>query len=84
MLTSIVTSVDWKPLDFVGKAQQEALLQNTKVAALRKLAPDTGAYINEVCPTTPRPPVRADNVPRPTPTNQTSRRLSGETIIRVY
>ena len=41
--------VGWAAFDTAGKLQQENLLTNTYVAALRKLAPNMGAYINEVC-----------------------------------
>ena len=43
-----VVGVRWNPFDAVGKATQENLLTNTYVEALRQLAPDMGAYINEV------------------------------------
>lgn len=39
----------WEPFDLAEKAKQEELLTNTYVEAWRKLAPDTGAYVNEVC-----------------------------------
>ena len=45
-----VVGVRWNPFDAVGKATQENLLTNTYVEALRQLAPDMGAYINEVWP----------------------------------
>lgn len=45
----IANSVDWDPFDNAAKAEQENLLTNTYDAALRKLAPDMGAYMNEVC-----------------------------------
>jgi hypothetical protein len=41
--------VGWAPFDTAAKLQQENLLTNTYVAALRKLAPNMGAYVNEVC-----------------------------------
>lgn len=39
--------MSWDYNDVVGKAEQENLLTNTYVKALRDLAPDTGAYVNE-------------------------------------
>jgi hypothetical protein len=43
-----VIGVGWAPFDTAAKQQQENLLTNTYVAALRKLAPNMGAYVNEV------------------------------------
>jgi len=40
----------WSPYDEVEKLEQTNLLTNTYVEALRVLAPDSGAYINEVLP----------------------------------
>jgi hypothetical protein len=45
-----VLGVEWAPFDEAGKVKQEDLLTNTYVEALRQLAPDMGAYVNEVCP----------------------------------
>ncbi len=39
--------MSWKPQDLAGKAEQIALL-DSYVAGLRDLAPDMGAYVNEV------------------------------------
>jgi hypothetical protein len=44
-----VVGVEWKPFHLAEKAEQEDLLTNTYVEAWRKLAPDTGSYVNEVC-----------------------------------
>lgn len=44
----VVVGVSWAPFDTVDKAKKEDLLTNTWVKALRQLAPDMGAYINEV------------------------------------
>jgi hypothetical protein len=46
-------SVSWQPFDAAAKAKGEDLLTNTYVAALRKLAPDMGAYMNEADPNEP-------------------------------
>jgi hypothetical protein len=46
----LVTEVVWPPLDEAEKLEQQNLITNTYVKALRVLAPDTGAYINEVLP----------------------------------
>lgn len=43
-------SISWQPFDAAVKAKGEDLLTNTYVAALRKLAPDMGAYVNEADP----------------------------------
>jgi hypothetical protein len=45
-----VVGVGWSPFDAVDKARQEDLLTNTYVEAFRQLAPDMGAYVNEVSP----------------------------------
>ncbi|TVY27110.1 putative FAD-linked oxidoreductase [Lachnellula hyalina] len=42
-----VVGAEWAPFDVAEKARQEDLLTNTYVEAWRKLAPDTGAYVNE-------------------------------------
>jgi hypothetical protein len=50
MLTSLLSAangVTWNYLDPVSKAEQESLLTNTYVEALRVLAPTSGAYVNE-------------------------------------
>ena len=44
----IVTGVTWLPLNATARLKQQNMLTNTYVKALRELAPDTGAYINEV------------------------------------
>jgi hypothetical protein len=44
----LVTEVVWPPLDQAQKIEQQNLMTNTYVKALRVLAPDTGAYVNEV------------------------------------
>jgi len=43
-----VLGVQWQPFDNAGKKQQTDLLNNVYTEALRKLAPDMGAYVNEV------------------------------------
>lgn len=43
-----MVGVQWAPFDSAGQAAQRDKLTNVWVEALRKLAPDTGAYINEV------------------------------------
>jgi hypothetical protein len=45
----VVVARSWNPFDAARKARQEDLMSNTLVAALRRLAPDMGAYVNEVC-----------------------------------
>lgn len=40
--------VKWQPFDKAQKKQQADLLNDVYVEALRQLAPDTGAYVNEV------------------------------------
>ncbi len=40
--------VRWQPFDYAQKDKQTDLLNNVYVEALRQLAPDTGAYVNEV------------------------------------
>ena len=49
----LANGVTFDPLNPAAKAKQEDLLTNTYVAALRKLAPDTGAYVNEADPHEP-------------------------------
>jgi hypothetical protein len=44
----LVTEVVWPPLDEAAKLEQQDLMTDTYVQALRELAPDTGAYVNEV------------------------------------
>lgn len=46
-MTILVTGVSWTPLNEAEKLEQQNLLTNTYVEALRKLAPDSGAYVNE-------------------------------------
>lgn len=48
----LVSIVGWAPFDLAGKMEQQSILTNIYVAALHKLAPDMGAYVNEVwcCP----------------------------------
>jgi hypothetical protein len=43
-----VIGVSWDPFDEAEKAKQTDLLNNVYIEALRKLAPDMGAYVNEV------------------------------------
>ena len=50
LLMKSVVGVRWNPLDMAEKSRQENLLTNTYVEAFRQLAPDMGAYINEVWP----------------------------------
>jgi hypothetical protein len=45
---STVVSSSWDPLDVTGREKQLDLNTNVYTEALRKIAPDTGAYINEV------------------------------------
>jgi hypothetical protein len=45
----IVLGVQWEPFNNAQKAQQTDLLDNVYIEALRQLAPDMGAYVNEVC-----------------------------------
>ena len=40
--------MSWPDLDFAAGLEQRDLLTNVYVEALRVLAPDSGAYINEV------------------------------------
>lgn len=48
LTSKIVLTVGWQPFDEKAKEEQETLLNGTYTEALRKLAPDMGAYINEV------------------------------------
>jgi hypothetical protein len=43
-----VVGVQWQPFDNAQKEQETDLLDNVYVEALRQLAPDMGAYVNEV------------------------------------
>ncbi len=43
-----VLDVKWQPFDNAQKVQQADLLNDVYVEALRRLAPETGAYVNEV------------------------------------
>jgi hypothetical protein len=53
----IVLGVQWQPFNNAQKAQQTDLLDNVYIEALRQLAPDMGAYVNEVClPSQPMKP----------------------------
>jgi hypothetical protein len=45
--------VRWNPFDTAEKARQEKLNTYTYTEALRKLAPDSGAYVNEADPNEP-------------------------------
>ncbi len=45
-----MVGVSWPPFDEAEKTKQEAVLNGTYVQALRDLAPDMGAYVNEVRP----------------------------------
>jgi hypothetical protein len=49
-LTGAVVGIRWSPFDAEGQAARHNKLTNVWVEALRKLAPNTGAYINEVFP----------------------------------
>jgi hypothetical protein len=56
MLTSFIANgVTWNYLDPVGKSEQLNLLTNTYCEALRVLAPNSGAYVNEADPNEPNP-----------------------------
>ncbi|RFU32605.1 hypothetical protein B7463_g3715, partial [Scytalidium lignicola] len=46
-LVHYVIGVSWTPQNETEKAQQQNLLTNTYVKALRDLAPNTGSYVNE-------------------------------------
>jgi hypothetical protein len=52
-LVHTTVAVGWQPFDAATKAKEEDLLTNTYVAALRRLAPDMGAYVNEADPNEP-------------------------------
>jgi hypothetical protein len=58
-----VLGVQWKPFDEVGKKEQTDLLDNVYTEALRKLAPDMGAYVNEVCFPLTEMKTRANHLP---------------------
>jgi len=45
-----VTEVVWPPLEPAVRLEEQNLMTNTYTEALRVLAPDTGAYVNEVLP----------------------------------
>ncbi len=47
-----MVGVQWQPFDEAGKKEQTDLLNNVYIEALRQLAPDMGAYVNEVSPST--------------------------------
>jgi hypothetical protein len=48
LIWRVANSVNWPPFDNAAKAKQENLLTNVYDEALRALAPDMGAYMNEV------------------------------------
>ncbi|OBT38737.1 hypothetical protein VE00_10689 [Pseudogymnoascus sp. WSF 3629] len=50
-----VVSSSWDPLDVTGREKQLDLNTNVYTEALRKIAPDTGAYINEADVYEPNP-----------------------------
>ena len=52
-MTIQVTGVYWTPLNEAEKFEQQNLLTNVYVEALRELAPDSGAYVNEADPNEP-------------------------------
>ena len=53
--------VSWPDLDYQAGLEQRNLLTNTYVEALRVLAPDSGAYQNEVhCPAGSTKPLLLD------------------------
>lgn len=43
-----MVGVQWQPFDEAGEKEQMDLLNDVYIEALRQLAPDTGAYVNEV------------------------------------
>lgn len=43
-----MVGVQWQPFDKAGEKEQTDLLNDVYIEALRQLAPDTGAYVNEV------------------------------------
>jgi hypothetical protein len=45
---AIVIGRGWTPFDSAAKAREEELMTYTYVEALRRLAPNMGAYVNEV------------------------------------
>lgn len=51
-MSSVLPRV-WQPLNETAKTDVTVPLRDVQVEALRKLAPDTGAYVNEVDPTEP-------------------------------
>lgn len=53
ILTFAVTSQDWTSLNETEHAIVEHNINNVQTEAFRRLAPDSGAYINEVCLLTP-------------------------------
>ena len=48
-----VVPVVWQPTDSATKSEQTSLLTNSYMASLRRLAPDTGTYLNEADPNEP-------------------------------
>jgi len=48
-----VLPLDWAPFDEEEKSYQEGNLTDVYIEALRKLAPDMGAYVNEAYPDEP-------------------------------
>lgn len=53
ILTLIVTSQTWTPLNESQRAMAEYSVNNVQTEALRQLVPNSGAYVNEVCPSGP-------------------------------
>lgn len=44
-----MTSQEWTPLDEVARAETEYRVNEVQTESLRKLVPESGAYVNEVC-----------------------------------
>jgi hypothetical protein len=50
ILISTVTSQNWAPLNETARATIEYEVNHVQTEALRQLVPESGAYLNEVCP----------------------------------
>ena len=53
IITHVVIPRTWPFLDNTAKLQTTSYLRNIEIPALKQIAPDTGAYLNEADPTEP-------------------------------
>lgn len=49
LISVVVTSQDWTPLDETERATVEHSIDKIQVEAFRQLTPGSGSYLNEVC-----------------------------------